>query len=185
LLGDPVSLPLLISQLGQPESAESAATALQRLTGAGLYETVFVPDEVDEDELFESEREQLRRGIKPNRGDGRPFGSTVTRLSQSCDAWNKWWQLNEGRFAPGVRYCNGGPASPARLIEMLAAEKTPHEQRSWCLEELAIRYGKDFRIELDTHVMRQTASLVEAIELSHSYARFQEGGWYFAGHPCR
>jgi uncharacterized protein (TIGR02270 family) len=185
LLGDSTSLPFLISQLEQPDCAAPAATALQCLTGAGLYETVFVPDEVDEDELFESEREQLRQGIKPNRSDGRPFGSTVTRLSQSREAWNKWWQLNEGRFPPGVRYCNGGPASPTRLTEMLSSEKTPHELRGWCLEELATRYGKDFHIELDTPVVCQTSSLMGATKWSCSGVQFQEGGWYFAGYPCR
>jgi uncharacterized protein (TIGR02270 family) len=159
LLGDPVSVPLLISQLGRPDSAAPAATALQCLTGAGLYETVFVPDEIDEDELFESEREQLKQGIKPTRGDGRPFGSTVTQLSQNLENWKKWWTANEMRFTPGVRYRNGGPVSPACLVEMLSAENTPHQLRSYCLEELVTRYGKDFGIEIDTPVSRQIASL--------------------------
>lgn len=186
LLGDPVSVPLLISQLGQPESAAPAATALQCLTGAGLYETVFVPDEVEEDELFEPEREKLKQGIKPTRGDGRPFGSNVTRLSQNPEDWNKWWAANQMRFAPGVWHRNGGPASPARLVEMVSADITPHQLRICCLEELVTRYGKDVGIEIDTPVSRQIASLAEALAWGRVGAdRFLEGTWYFAGHQLQ
>src|SRR5260370_11742740 len=93
-------------------------------------------DLIDEDELFESEREQLKQGKKPDRGDGRPFGSTVTRLSQNPDDWNRWWQANAARFTPGVRYRNGGLFSPSRLIEMLTHESTSHQLRHYCSEEL-------------------------------------------------
>jgi hypothetical protein len=181
LLGDPISVPLLVSQMEVPDSAASAAIALECLTGAGLYETVFVPDEINEDELFESEREQLNQGIRPTRGDGRPFGATVTRLSQSPEAWNHW--LNQARFTPGLRYRNGWPMSPARLVAMLTAETTPHQLRRFCLEELVIRYGKDIGIESDTPVVRQVALLAEAITWSRTVTnRFQEGDWYFGGY---
>ena len=175
----------MISRLADPETAASAATALQCLTGAGLHETVFVPDEIDEDELFESEREQLKQGKTPDRGDGRPFGSTVTRLSQNPEDWNRWWHTNATRFTPGVRYRNGGPFSPARLIEMLTAERTPHQLRQYCSEELATRYRNDFGMETDMPVTRQVKKLAEAAAWSQSNGtRFQEGDWYFAGHRC-
>jgi hypothetical protein len=93
LLGDPASLPLLMSRL----EAAPAATALRCLTGAGLYETVFVPEQVDEDELFESEKEQLKLGKPLTRGDGRPFGTTVTRISQKPADWDRWWRENGNR----------------------------------------------------------------------------------------
>src|SRR5258705_2212489 len=109
-----MTVPILIARLDQPEVAAPAAMALQCLTGAERYETVFIPDEVDEDGLFESEREDLKRGKQPTRGDGRPFGSTVMRLSQQSKVWNQWWRGNGGRFSSGIRYCSGGPHSPAR-----------------------------------------------------------------------
>ena len=182
LLGDPISVPFLISQLEQPDAAAPVATALQCLTGASLYETVFVPDDIDEDELFESEREQLKQGKKPDRGDGRPFGSTVTRISQAPEDWNRWWRTNGIRFTPGVRYRNGGPLSPERLIEMLVAESTTHVLRQSCSEELVTRYGKDFGFETDMPAARQTTALTEAAAWSRSSRhQFQEGAWYFAG----
>ena len=182
LLGAPSSIPLLISQLERADCADPAASALQCLTGAGLYETVFVPDEIDEEELFESEREQLKQGIKPTRGDGRPFGSTVTRLSQKPEDWEKWWKLNEMRFTPDLWYRNGGPASPARLLEMLSADNTPHRLRYCCLEELVTRYGRDFGVEIDMPVLRQRASLANAMAWSDSEGiRFRSGYWHFSG----
>jgi uncharacterized protein (TIGR02270 family) len=182
LLGDPISIPLLISRLAASATAASAATALQCLTGAGLSETVFVPDELDEAELFEAEREQIKQGKPLDRGDGRPFGSTVTRLSQNPDDWNRWWRTNSSRFTPGMRYRNGGLFSPGRLIEMLSDERTPHQLRRYCSEELATRYQNDFGLETDMPVNRQVAKLAEASIWSQTGStHFQEGEWYFAG----
>ena len=179
LLGDPASLPLLMSRLEEPP----AATALYCFTGAGLYEKVFIPDEMDEDELFESEKEQLKQGKPLDRGDGRPFGSTVTRLSQKPQDWHRWFEENGGRFTPGERYRNGGPCSPARLIDMLAADGTPHELRRYCSEELATRYGKDFGLETDAPVSRQIGLLAEASAWSQSTSgQFRDGAWYFGGY---
>jgi len=184
LLGAPSSVPLLISQLERTECADPAASALQCLTGASLHETVFVPDEINEEELFESEREQLKQGIKPTRGDGRPFGSTVTRLSQNPNDWGKWWELNHMRFTPDLWYRNGGLASPARLLEMLSAENTSHRLRRYCLEELVTRYGKDFGVETDMPVLYQRALLANATVWSESEGvKFQQGYWHFACRP--
>jgi uncharacterized protein (TIGR02270 family) len=185
LLGDPVIVPLLIGKLTEPKSAVSAAIALRCLTGAGLSETVFVPDEINEDELFEAEREQLKQGKPLGRGDGRPFGSTVTRLSQNPKEWDRWWEANACRFTSGVRYRNGGLFSPGRLIEMLTDECTPHQLRGYCSEELATRYENDFGIETDMPVGRQLTKLGEAgIWSQTGSTRFQEGEWYFAGRRC-
>jgi uncharacterized protein (TIGR02270 family) len=185
LIGDPTIVPLLISRLAQPASASAAAAALQCLTGACLYEAVFLAEDIDEDTLFESEREQLKQGKQLDRGDGRPFGSTVTRLSQNPEDWQRWWQTNAIRFTPGVRYRNGGLFSPARLIETLTDESTPHELRQYCSEELATRYRYDFGFETDMPVSCQINKLAEAVAWSKTGgAQFQEGEWYFAGHRC-
>jgi hypothetical protein len=185
LLGDPVSIPLLISRLVEPVSSASASTALYAITGADLYETVFVPDQIDADELFDSEREQLEQGKMPDRGDGRPFGSTVTRLSQNPEDWSLWLHTNASRFNQGVSYRNGGPISPSRIIEMLTAERAPHQLRMFCSEELATRYRYDFGLETDLPVPCQIKKLAEAAVWDQSNnGRYEEGAWYFAGHRC-
>jgi uncharacterized protein (TIGR02270 family) len=185
LLGDPLNIPLLISRLSNPATAASAATALDCITGAGLYETVFVPDHIDEDELFEAERAQVRQGKMPDRGDGRPFGSTVTRLSQNPEDWSRWCQARVPHFRPGVRYRNGASFSPRCLIEMLTAERTPNQIRQYCSEELAIRYQNDFGIEIDTLVRCQVNKLKDAASWCQARSTdFRDGEWYFAGHRC-
>jgi len=184
LIGDPASIPLLISSLERSDTAAHAAIALQCLTGAGLSETVFMPEQVEEDELFDSEREQLKQSKKPVRGDGSPFGSTVKRRSQSPDNWNTWWRANATRFTTGMRYRHGSPITPERLIEMLTAESTPHLLRRSCMEELVTRYGKDFGIETDMPVERQIIALEKAADWARSSgAQFREGAWYFCGSP--
>lgn len=184
LLGDPANIPLFLSLTEQAQFGGAAALALQAMTGAALIETVFVPDEIEEDELFEAEKEQVKQGKPLDRGDGRPFGVNVTRLSQDPRSWNDWWRAHKDQFVPGVRYRNGAPACPARLIDALTAESTPHPLRQYCSEELAIRYGNDFGIETDMPVPNQYARLSEAATWSRS-GRFAEGAWYFGGFPAR
>ena len=183
LIGDAVSVPLLISLLEQSDSGGPAALALRYITGADLSETVFVPDEVDEDELFESEREQLKQGKPLDRGDGRPFGSNITRLSQDPDDWNRWWKTHSARFVPGVPYCHGRPLSPRSLVELLAADSTPHALRKLGCEELAIRYQSDFGLETDVPTRVQVKALSVATAWSTSQVQFREGVWYFAARP--
>ncbi len=77
LLGDIKAVDILISHLLTEELAESAAMALHLITGAELYEDAHIPEEIEEDELFEEELEDLKKGIAPTRPDGEPFGSTI------------------------------------------------------------------------------------------------------------
>ena len=65
LLGDISAIGVLLAHLANSEVAESAAMALQLITGAQLHEEIFIADEIDEDELFEEEREKLRQGQDP------------------------------------------------------------------------------------------------------------------------
>jgi uncharacterized protein (TIGR02270 family) len=181
LLGDVSAIATLCAYL-TTQSADSAAMALQLITGAQLYEEVFVPDEIDEDELFEEERERLKEGQVPTRPDGQPFGTTVTRLSQNPADWQKWWADNRGRFDPRIRYRNGKPFSPACLLENLESERSPHKVRQLAYEELVIRYGVDFPFETDLFVAQQKQALAKYAEwIKVNSSRFREGEWYFAG----
>src|SRR5262249_4094259 len=148
LLGDASAIATLLAYL-TTHVAESASMALQLITGAQLYEEVFVPDEIDEDELFEDEQERFKQGQLPTRPDGQRFGTTITRLSQNPEDWQKWWTDNKGRFDPRIRYRNGQPYSPACLLENLEAERSRHMIRQLAYEELVIRYGVDFPFETD------------------------------------
>ncbi|MEW6381917.1 MAG: HEAT repeat domain-containing protein [bacterium] len=182
LLGDISALPTLLVYLGHPEAAESAALALHLITGAQLYEEVFVPDEIDPDELFEGELENLSQGKVPTRPDGKPFGTTITRISLNPEVWQKWWTQNRSRFSPQIRYRNGQPYSPACLLANLESEQSPHKIRQFAYEELVIRYGLDLPFETDMPVIRQKQALASCAQwVENNNSRFREGQWYFAG----
>src|SRR5262245_9551509 len=57
VLGDLGAVRLLVDMLGDDLLGSAAATSLQLITGADLREEVFVPEPVEEDEMFEDERE--------------------------------------------------------------------------------------------------------------------------------
>jgi len=184
LLGDISAIDILISRLADKKLAASAATALNLITGADIYEEAFIPEEVDEDELFEEELKQYKQGKSPTRPDGKPFGSTITRLSEKPEDWQKWWKVNKSRFDANVRYRNGKPYSHECLLENLSSEKSPHRVRQLAYEELVIRYNADFHFESDMPVAQQKQALKESSHwVQSNKTRFQEGSWYFAGQP--
>jgi uncharacterized protein (TIGR02270 family) len=114
----------LLASMREEELAPSAAAGLNLITGAKLYEEVFVPDKIDEDELFEEERERIKAGQSPN-PPGRVYGATLPRLSRDPALWENWWLRNRSDFRPQTRYRNGRPYSPACLVENLRAERNP------------------------------------------------------------
>lgn len=182
LLGDITSIDMLLVHLTNDKLAESAAITLNLITGAELYEEAFIPEEIDKDELFEEELEAFKKGKVPTRPDGKPFGTTITRLSQKPEDWRKWWTENKKRFITDIRYRNGKPYSPACLLENLESEKSPNKIRQLAYEELVIRYDIDFPFETDMLVVEQKKAIAKYAEwIKANEARFQPGKWYFAG----
>jgi hypothetical protein len=182
LLGDLSAVATLLACLTNPEVAPAAATALQLITGASLFEKAFIPDKIDEDELFPAELEKLKEGEPLTGPGGRPLGTTVTRLAQNPLTWQTWWHENRARFDPRIRYRNGKPYSPACLIENLDAEQSPYQVRQYAAEELVIRYGCKDAFETDMFVVRQKQVLAGMGQWVQANAgRFRDGAWYFAG----
>ncbi len=182
LLGDITVIDILLSLLANDEFAESASLALNLITGAELYEEVFIPDEIDDDELFDEEQEDFKNGKAPTRPDGEPFGTAITRLSQKQEDWQKWWREHRSQFNTNVRYRNGKPYSPACLLENLESEKTPCKIRQLAYEELVIRYNIDFPFETDMFVAEQKKAIAKYSEwIKANGNHFKEGAWYFAG----
>jgi uncharacterized protein (TIGR02270 family) len=181
LLSSSTAVPPLLEALSRPEQAEGAALALDLITGAGLTEEAFVPEPVDEDELFEEEKQALKEGNPPG---GKPPGTTVVRRSQNPQHWKAWWFAHQERFNSRVRYRQGKPHTPALLAASLEADLTPHRLRQFASEELVIRYGADFPFEANLPVEGQRRLLAALAQWTRTNAaRFPEGGWYFAGQP--
>ena len=182
ILGDSSAVPILLEKFGG-ENAETAAQALNLLTGAELYERVFIPDEVNEDELFPEELEAFQKeGKVPVKADGTPYGEWVSRLSQNFLEWSEWWGRNSRLFEPATRYRNGALFSPATILGNLHHEKTPHRIRQLAYEELVVRYEVDFPFEADLLVIDQLRVLKDMAQwVTANGSRFQSGAWYFSG----
>jgi hypothetical protein len=182
IMGDMAAVPVLLAHLSDEELAGSAALGLNVLTGAELYEKAFIPEVMDEDELFEDEKEGVKKGQPVLRPDGKPYGENVVRLSQKLTDWQDWWSTNKARFQVGLRYRNGKPLSPSCLVDNLEFEKTPRKVRQLAYEELVVRYGADIPFETDMPIQRQR----EVIAKWRGWAtvneeHFKSGEWYLGG----
>jgi hypothetical protein len=160
LLGDLSTVRTLTTLLSSEELGGTAADALHWITGAALYEDVFVPEPIDESELFEREREVWRETREPpRRADGRPYGTEVHRLSRDPAIWHQWLTDHVAEFDRHLRYRRGQPYGPGPVFDCLLAPVVPLEWRQLAYEELVVRYGCPEAFEADGYVADQVASL--------------------------
>ena len=175
----------LLDLLTDAALAEAASEALTVITGADLIEEVFVPDEIDEEELFPAELAAYKeRGEVPRRLDGRPFGDVRRRPSHDRAAWEEQLKSTARGFTAGLRYRWGQPCTPVVLLECLESARFPKRYRPWMVDELRIRYGLDLRLETDMPVGYQQRMIERAIQrLRQQPGGFEPGRWYFAAAP--
>jgi uncharacterized protein (TIGR02270 family) len=156
LLGDITAVAPLCRLLSEGQAAGSAALALNLITGADLFEELFVPEQMDPEEFFEGETAPPRNGEKMRE---RPPGSTVMRLSQNADAWHAWWREHHQAFEPGTCYRGGRPCAPAVLLDEMRKPGNARMVRQMAYEEMVVRFGIDVAFETDMPVPRQQAAL--------------------------
>lgn len=181
LLGDVSGIEVLIGALVDTELADFASIALNLMTGADLYQEVFIPEEIDEDELFEEEVENLKKDENLHPVGEEP-GTILILPAREQEIWSHWWVENKSRFIDGLRYRNGKPYSLICLLENLKSEKSPRLIRQLAYEELVIRYGVDFPFETDMTVVQQKKGISEfEAWVETNASRFYDGKWYLAG----
>jgi uncharacterized protein (TIGR02270 family) len=177
MLGDIAAVEPLIDLMAHEEMAHSSALALNMILGADLYEKVFLPDEMDADELFDDEHDT-------SEGDNaaKPAGTTVDMLIKRPDEWRQWWKANGTKFHPDICYRQGQPYSPQSLLEILKDSRSPRMLRNIAYEELVIRYGLDIAFETDMTVREQKAAVAQYEGLiAQRQQEFKPGRWYFGG----
>jgi len=185
IIGDIRAIQTIPHYLTDPDTATAAAHALFLITGAALYETVFISDAVDTDVLFEEELKKYQEtGELPKNADGQPMGENIRRLSQNPDDWRQWWQKHARRFTIEQRFRLGQLYSPKALINTLTSESTPAKIRQCVYEELVIRYGLKVAFEYDMRVSEQLKRIadMEAWNEKH-HRRFDMEQYYFCGLP--
>jgi uncharacterized protein (TIGR02270 family) len=160
LLGDLTTVRSMTAVLDSEELGTPAAQALHWITGAPLFEEVFVPEEVEEAGLFDAELRAWREKKElPRRVDGQPFGTTVHLPVRDPEAWNTWLATNAARFNPEFRYRRGQPYSARTLLHCLLDETVPNRLRQLSYEELCIRFGCDVAFDTDLPVRQQSLAL--------------------------
>ncbi|MDH5651307.1 MAG: hypothetical protein OEZ39_05485 [Gammaproteobacteria bacterium] len=167
ILGDARVVPALIKALlnNDDEIKQATAEALALITGAGLQETVELPDE----EIEELEPEEIT-GESTAQADKETQQTPartikVTRPSQSFELWTKWWQAHHKHFAPEVRWRHGRPFSPQSCLMELNDPQSPFELRQQAYRAMQL-LGCRTPFEPDWLVTRQLKAIMS---MKHTY----------------
>lgn len=158
LLGDMSSIDILMDCLNDAPYSRAASLALNVLTGADLFEDVFIPEPIDEGNLFDDQLEKLKNG-EPLYLPGEEPGDTINRLSQNPETWKTWWKNNKKGFEDRTFYRYGKPYSPSGIFKALESEKSPAFLRQLAYEELVIRYDKDVYFDITFPISDQRTAL--------------------------
>jgi hypothetical protein len=178
LLGDLVAVKPLLACLSDGGLAPHAACGLYLITGAPLFEQVFI---ADEDTAAEG---SLRDGRAwPQPGDGRTFGVMRRQLCENPEPWREWLTVHAPRFQPGLRHRLGLATSASVLLHALRAVDYPKALRGLLPMELWWRHGVDVPWDADLLVAQQHL-LFRHAESTLAHAPGAPGEWLHAGAVC-
>jgi len=178
------SIPVLIAALASEDPLLKAATAmaLERITGAGLFEEVpIAPEQAmspDVPEPVVEPADSLAAELGDPRDvpeEGSPDTIVLPAITQLT--WSEYWQRNSQQFAPTNRYRCGLPASPSVFVDELEyALRTPGDRRL-IHKELVMRTGR--RVHFDPHqwVDEQRAAIAQWRETVRS-CPVPAGTWF-------
>jgi hypothetical protein len=128
---------------------EAAAEALERITGAGLRETIEEPWEIE---------------LPPEATDagGIPVPTRrVERIVTDPAPWSAWVRDKARRLDAKRKTRGGGPFTPPQIMTELEAKTTPLERREEAALELALVTGLRFQFSPHDWVARQRRHLSE------------------------
>lgn len=143
----------LLENLKSDKFKTETAMALNLITGANLYKDIFIPDQIEEDELFEDELEKFKAGTLYKEGEWP--GTTQNLLSEDFKDWDDWLKENKHKFNPAKRYRLGEPHSPGSLFKTIEDFRTLPFLRKLAADELLIRYQIDLPFDPKVLVEKQ------------------------------
>lgn len=161
----------------------AAAYALERITGAGLWEEAEVPaEEIDvpeppEPDIGEPKPVKLARLVSDPRDlPSEPSPDMVQQPTTSVERWRAWWIEKSGLFKQGLRYRRGHAYTPlVSLQELDSGPVTPGERRT-LVRELCIRTGQVVRMDPLDMVVTQEEALREWLPIAQR-ASTKPGQW--------
>ncbi|MBK8253735.1 MAG: hypothetical protein IPK82_13845 [Polyangiaceae bacterium] len=151
----------------------AAAYALERITGAGLWEEASVPaEEIDipeppDPDVGEPKPPKLARIVSDPRDlPAEPSPDTVTQPTTDVERWRAWWLEKGNLFKSGFRYRRGHAYTPlVSLQELDSGPCTPPERRNLG-RELFIRTGQWVRLDPIELVVTQEEALKEWLPIA-------------------
>lgn len=177
------AVPVLIGALASADDPVQAASAeaLERITGARLFEEVEiqperimdpdVPDPVPDDKPALAQRVSSPRD-QPESGSP----DRIERLTRDPQRWRAWWAQNGANFGRELRYRRGYPWSPQIVwTELGRALATPGDRR-WLKHELSLRTGALLLCDPHDFVAHQELVLA-AFEATAVASRVTPGSW--------
>ncbi len=161
----------------------SAAYALERITGAGLWESnavpieeIVVPEPPDPD-IGEAPPLKLAKMVSDPRDlPAEPSPEVIEQPTTSVERWRAYWIEKGPMFKSGLRYRRGFPYTPlVSLQELDTGKATPGERRS-LQRELCIRTGQHVRLDPIELVPTQEEALREWLPAAQR-ASTKPGHW--------
>lgn len=184
-LGHPQSLSRLLATLehseSPPELLQTTAFALQRITGAELYDTVEVPVEHKDPEVPPDPPLPGEPASPARRGAGRDKpqagANDVEKLpTANPERWRDFLVAEEVRFQGERRMRRGQPYTPEQSwIELDSYQVTPAERRT-LYREIVVKAGASLHFDPVDFVAQQEAAL-SALGSLCSKASSVPGAW--------
>lgn len=182
------SIPWLISTVGgkKKELRVAAANALDRITGAQLYDEVEVPPEdiaVDEPpepeiDLGGPKPKSLAAKVSDPRDlPGEGAADAMELPTTDVSRWREYWDEHKSRYHAGTRFRRGHPYVPrVTLWELDGWRVTPFERRM-LHREMVVRTGDAVRFDPFDLVAVQEAAL-QKMQPSAERASSHPGAWH-------
>lgn len=187
-LGACDSIELLISFLESDNDALrlASAWALERITGAGLWEEAVAEEEEmllsepSEPDFKEPKPPALARTVSDAEDlPPEPGAEVVEQPSLNSMRWKTYWIENRGQFDERGRYRAGRPFTPSVVLDELdVARRTPAERRLLQIE-LAMRTGGWVRLDPHDWVVQQEGA-IRLWKPIAAKASSQPGRWAYA-----
>jgi hypothetical protein len=172
---------VLADSKAKGELKQAAAFALQRITGAEIYDDVDLPPEKLDAETPEDPpglpappplRKTLSPRDKPSDGSPDRMKLPPTRLAP----WEAFLQREQHRFQGPARFRRGKPYTPATTLIELDTYRIPPNERRLAFRELVIKTGQVVPFDPEDFVHVQEAAL-DAWAPIASRASSQPGAW--------
>ncbi len=152
---------VLLERLQDDKLTQSVALAVELITGVGVYEEDHAFEKLDEDALFDEERQDLDPASDV--GPQIQSGQSLMTVCKDPLIWKEELKPIQSGFKPSAKYRHGQPHSLNAVVSALQSDRSSKSARELVQEELPIKYKLHTRFEHDMWVDEQELILAEIV----------------------